>query len=207
MDRSLIWLPESNGTPWESLAAAMRNGLPVPAGYLAWRTTPERDIRSAYEDLKLREYTHFVAVRGPSHAVLNVIGPDALMHSLRRFWAESTDAPILIQRMVYALWCGKAHQDHQNLQIRANEGMLLLDPDTYLIDLATRECIGSSLQPTQRKMIRHVDGSAKVVERDDDRAPLPTKLLEKVAVMAGRAGSNIGWAIDDLDREWLLSVA
>jgi hypothetical protein len=202
-----MWLPESDGTSWELLAAAMRNGLPVPAGYLAWRTTPERDIRSAYEDLKLREYTHFVAVRGPSHAVLNVIGPDALMHSLRRFWAESPDAPSLIQRMVYAMWCGKAHQDHRNLQIRTNEGMMLLEPDTYMIDLATRECIGSSLQPKQRKMIRHVDGSAKVVERNGERAPLPTKFLDKVTDMATRAGSDIAWAIDDLEKIWLLSVA
>jgi len=85
----------------------MRNGLRVPAGYIVSQSTPEEQIRSAYEDMKIREKTHFVAVRGASHAMLNVIGPDALIHSFRRLSGESPEA-VLVQRMVHAIWCGKA---------------------------------------------------------------------------------------------------
>jgi hypothetical protein len=206
MDRLPKWLPEPDQMPWETLAAAMRNGLPVPAGYLAVQASPEHRIRAAYEELKAREYTHFVAVRGPSHAVLNVIGPDALVHTLHRFWAEAPDATVLVQRMIYAMWCGKAQTDGRHLFIRANEGMMLLDPDTYTLDPATGKCVQCVLQPKQRKMIRHVDGSAKVVERNGARTPMPAELLERIAALAARAGANVGWAIDDLDKIWLLSV-
>src|SRR5215813_366640 len=144
MDQPLKWLPDAGG-------------LPVPAGFIVFRSTPEPDIRAAYEQLKIREKTHFLAVRGPSHAVLNVIGPDALIHTLRRFWTESPGAPILIQRMIPAIWCGKAQWHRNNLRIKANEGMMLLDPDTYLVNTTTGKCTRRVLEPKQRKMIRHVD--------------------------------------------------
>jgi hypothetical protein len=55
-------------------------------------------------------------------------------------------------------------------------------------------------------MIRHVDGSAKVVEREEERTPMSDELLSKIAGLARQADTDIGWAIDDSDREWLLSV-
>src|SRR5262249_5209541 len=156
------------GTPWQGIRLAMQNGLPVPAGFIVFRSALEDEVRAAYEQLKTREKTHFVAVRGPTHAVLNVIGADQLVHTLRRFWPESSEAPVLVQRMIPSMWCGKAHWKEDNLQIEANEGMLFLDPDTYVMD-GDRRCIRQDLAPKQRRMIRHVDGSAKVVEREGDR--------------------------------------
>jgi hypothetical protein len=61
------------------------------------------------------------------------------------------------------------------------------------------------LEPKQRKMIRHVDGSTKVVEREGERTPIPAELLAKVAELAVRPNADIGWAIDDLDKVWLVS--
>lgn len=164
------------------------------------RSTPETDVRAAYEQLKIREKTHFVAVRGPTHAVLNVIGPDALIHTLRRLWSETPNAPILVQRMVHSMWCGKAQWHGRTLTISANEGMMLLDPDTYSNGVAV-------LAPKQRKMIRYVDGTAKIIEREGTREPIPAKLLEKITELATRIGSDIGWAIDDLEKIWLLAGA
>ena len=160
---SLKWLPDADGTPWEPLGTAMRAGLLVPSGYIVVRSTPEADIRAAYEQLKFREKTHFLAVRGSTRAVLNVICPDPLVHTLRRLWAESPDAPVLVQRMIHSLWCGKAQWYRKNLRIKANEGMMVLDPDSYLVNSATGKCTRRTLEPKQRKMIRHVDGSSKVV--------------------------------------------
>src|SRR5262245_22772160 len=140
MDQCLRWLPDAADTPWEPLGNAMRNGLSVPNGFIVMPTTPEQDIRAAYEDLKVREKTHFLAVRGSSHAVLNVIGPDTLIHTLRRFWAENAIAAVLVQRMVPSMWSGKAQWHRRNLRIKANEGMMMLDPDTYLVNAATRRC-------------------------------------------------------------------
>jgi hypothetical protein len=177
---------------------ANSDGLPVPPGFIVFPSTPEADIRAAYEQLKIREKVHFVAVRGPTHAVLNVIGPDALIHTLRRFWAESPDAQVLIQRMVHSMWCGKAQWHAKELTITANEGMLLLDPDTYVNGNAV-------LVPKQRKMIRHVDGTTKVIELDGHREPMPPALLTKITELATKVGSDIGWAIDDLDQVWLIS--
>jgi len=185
----------------------MLNRLPVPTGYIALGSAPEEQVRAAYEELKSREKTHFLAIRGASHAVLNVIGPDALLHALRRFLTESPDSPVLIQRMIPAMWCGKAHWHRKNLRIKANEGMMLLDPDTYLVNSLTGKCIRRTIEPKQRKMIRHVDGSSKVVEREGERSPIPSEHLSKIAELASRAGSDIGWAIDDLDKIWLISVA
>ena len=199
MDEPLKWLPETGNTVWKTLGEAFRAGLPVPAGFIARRSAPEEKIRAAYEELKVREKTHFVAVRGSTHVVLNVIGPDALVHTLRRLWLETSDAPVLVQRMIHSVWCGKTHKDGENLTIKANEGMLLLDPDTYVVNGAG-QCIRQALEPKQRKMVRHVDGSAKVVERTGPRTPMPAELLEKVA----KLGPDTGWAIDDLEKIWLI---
>src|SRR6185503_5763183 len=99
---SLMWLATATDTPWKGLAEAIGRGLPVPEGFVVSSSVPEDEIRTAYEDLKIRTRVHFVAVRGPSHSVLNVIGPDPLIHTLRRFWAESVRAVVLVQRMVPA---------------------------------------------------------------------------------------------------------
>ena len=184
----------------------MRAGLPVPAGFIVFTTTAEEEIRAAYEELKVRERTHFLAVRGVSHPVLNVIGSDALIHTLRRLRMESPDSAVLVQRMIPAMWCGKAQWHRKNLRIKANEGMMILDPDTYLVNSMTGKCTRRTLEPRQRKMIRHVDGSAKVVEREGERAPLTADQLKSVADLAVRLGRDIGWAIDDNERVWLISV-
>lgn len=206
MAESVRWLPNAEGTSWERLGNAMRAGLPVPNGYLACPSITEGDIRTAYESLKCREKTHFTAVRGSSHTVLNIIGPDPLVHTLRRMWIESTNDPVLVQRMVYSAWCGKAQWHRKNLRIKANEGLMILDPDTYLVDSATGKCIRRSFEPKQRKMIRHVDGTARVVEREGERAIMPAENLAKVTELAVLADSDISWAIDDLDKVWLLGV-
>src|ERR1041384_1278832 len=129
MDESLQWLPAADGTIWAPLGSAMRDGLSGPGGLVITPSAPEGDVRAAYEELKIRDKTHLLAVRGSSHAVLNVIGPDALIHTIRRLWAESPNTPILVQRMVHSMWCGKAHWHRgKNLRIKANEGMMTLDP-------------------------------------------------------------------------------
>jgi hypothetical protein len=207
MNEPLKWLPDGDGTPWKVLGDAMRAGLPVPAAYIAFPSTPEADIRSAYEQLKVREKTHFLAIRSSSHAVLNVIGPDRLIHTLRRLWTTSPDSPILLQRMIHAMWCGKTQRHRENLRIKANEGMMILDPDTYLVNGARGKCTRRALEPKQRKMIRHVDGSARVVEREGPRTPIPDEHLRSVVNLAVRAQADIGWAIDDLDRVWIVSAS
>src|SRR5712691_10494107 len=109
MDEPLKWLPDApcgDAAPWHALGCALRAGLPVPAGYIVVPSIPEEAIRAAYGELKIREKTHFLAVRGASHAVLNVIGPDPLIHTLRRLWTESPDSSVLIPRMIHAMWCG-----------------------------------------------------------------------------------------------------
>jgi hypothetical protein len=183
----------------------MRSGIPVPAGYIVFPSTPEADIRTAYDELKVREKTHFLAMRSSSHAMLNVIGPDPLIHTLRRLWAASPDSPLLVQRMVHAMWCGKTQRHRENLRIKANEGMMILDPDTYLVNSATGKCTRRTLEPKQRKMIRYVDGTTRVVERGGERTPMTAAHLAAIAKLAGQAGSDIAWAIDDLDRVWLVS--
>jgi hypothetical protein len=206
MDQCLRWLPDAADTPWEPLGNALRNGLSVPNGFIVMPTTPEQDIRAAYEDLKVREKTHFLAVRGPSHAVLNVIGPDTLIHTLRRFWAENAIAAVLVQRMIPAIWSGNAQWHRRNLRIKANEGMMMLDPDTYLVNAVTRRGTRRSLEPRQRKMIRHVDGSSRVVEREGERSPMPPECLAAISELASKVGADISWAIDDREKTWLISV-
>ena len=206
MDESLKWLPGIDGTAWAALGDAMRAGLPVPAGFIVCPATAEEEIRASYEALKIRERTHFLAVRGASHPVLNVIGPDALIHTLRRLWMESPGSAVLVQRMIPAMWCGRVQWHRKNLRIKANEGMMILDPDTYLVNSATGECMRRTLEPKQRKMIRHVDGTAKVVEREGERTPIPDEQLKKISDIAVRLGKDFGWAIDDNGRVWLNSV-
>ncbi len=206
MDDGLKWLPDTNEMAWEDLGSAMAAGLPVPRGFVISRCTPEETTRAAYEELRIRERVHFVAVRSATHSVTNIIGPDALVHATRRFWAETPDSPLLIQRMIHAIYCGKAHRHRDNLRIKANEGMLILDPDTYLVNSNTGELIRHVLEPKQRKMIRHVDGSAKIVERDGERMPMPATLLAKIAALSKQVGSDLAWAIDDLEKIWLISV-
>jgi hypothetical protein len=207
MNEPLKWLPDGNGTPWKALGDAMLSGLPVPAGYVVFSSTPETDIRVAYEKLKVTEKTHFLAVRSSPHAALNVIGPDPLVHSLRRLWATSPDSPILVQRMVHAMWSGKAQRHRENLRIKANEGMMVLDPDTYLVNIATGKCTRRTLELKQRKMIRYVDGTTRVVEREGERRPIPDAHLVEIAKLASLAGTDIAWAIDDRDRVWLVDVS
>jgi phosphoenolpyruvate synthase/pyruvate phosphate dikinase len=196
-----MWLAMATDTPWRTLAEAIGMGLPVPEGFLVWPRTPEAEIRTTYEELKGRTRVHFVAVRGPSHAVLNVIGPDTLIHTLRRFWAESSQAAILIQRMVPAMWCGKTQQSGR--VIKANEGLMVLDPDTYV--LADGACVEKSIEPKQRKMLRYVDGTLRTVEHEGERSLMTDAQLKKIAELAKRAQSDISWALDDQDKEWLIS--
>src|SRR2546422_1878812 len=116
MNQPLKRLQEADGTEWESLAWAVRAGLPVPNGFVAFAGTSEEEIRESYQEMMIREKTHFLAIRGPSHAVLNVIGPDQLIHTLRRFRTESPGAAVLVQRMVPAMWCGKGQWHRKNLR-------------------------------------------------------------------------------------------
>ena len=208
MDQPLKWLRDTSdgdATSWKSLGCALQAGLPVPAGYIVFPSTPVEAIRAGYEELKFREKTHFLAVRGSARTVLNVIGPDPLVHTLRRLWAEAPGAPVLVQRMIHAMWCGTVQWHRKNLRVKANEGMMVLDPDTYLVNSATRKSTRRTLEPKQRKMIRHVDGSTRVVEREGERAPMPAEHLTRIAELAVRVGADIGWAIDDVERVWLMS--
>jgi hypothetical protein len=200
-----MWLADAIDTPWHDLAEALHSGLPVPDGFVVCPKMSETEIRSLYEELKTRVKTHYVAVRGPSHAVLNVIGPDPLIHTLRRLWSESPDAPVLIQQMVPATWSGNAHWHRKNLRIKANEGMIILDPDTYLFSTETGKCIRKLIQPKQRKMLRFVDGTPRTVERHGERTLLTEDQLKSVADLAVRAQSDISWVLDDQDRPWLIT--
>jgi hypothetical protein len=201
-----MWLATAYDTPWRNLAEALARGLPVPEGFVVWPTTPESGIRATYEELKVRTHSHFVAVRGPSHSVLNVIGSDVLIHALRRLWSESEDAAVLIQQMVSATWCGTAQRDGNDLRIRANQGMMILDPDTYIFDAQNEMCLRRMIEPSQRKMIRYVDGTSRTVQRNEERPPMTDDQLKAVAALAVRADGIIKWALDDQDRPWLLSV-
>jgi hypothetical protein len=136
-----------------------------------------------------------------------VIGPDTLIHTLRRFWAENASEPVLIQRMVHSMWCGKAQWHRRNLRIKANEGMMVLDPDTYLMNAETGKCTRRTLEPKQRKMIRHVDGSSRVVAREGERSAMASEQLAAITELASKAGTDISWAIDDLEKVWLISTA
>ncbi len=214
MDHALHWLPDLTkdvtGVPWSPLGDALRSGLPVPNGFAAGPGVPEESVRAAYETLKIRERTHFVAVRGPSHAVLDTIGSDPLIHTMRRLRLEAPDATLLVQRMVHSAWCGKAGWDGETaqrvLRITANEGMLVHDPDVYLFNAATCECTAKTIQQKQRKTIRRVDGISKTIEVQGERMALDSVHLKRIAELVDRVGSGIGWALDDNSRLWLISI-
>jgi hypothetical protein len=104
--------------------------------------------------------------------------------------------------MVPAVWCGKAQKD--GTVIRANEGIAFLDPDTYILDNGV--CLRRSIEPKQRKMLRYVDGTTRTVERDGERSLLTDDQLKKIVDLAIKAAADISWALDDQDREWLLTV-
>src|SRR5262249_48411604 len=158
-----------------------------------------------YEDLKIRERSHFVAIRGATHPILNIIGPDRLIHTIHRLRMESPDAPLLIQRMIHSTWCGKAESDESNIRINVNEGMMILDPDIYVVNNAG-ECTRQTLQPKQRKMIRHVDGSAKVIQREGEREPIATEYLKRIVEVEIRVGRDVGWSMDDNERLGLIGL-
>jgi len=84
--------------------------------------------------------------------------------------------------------------------------MMILDPDTYLFNTASGKCTRQTLAPKQRKLIRYVDGTTRVVEREMGRTPMSAEHLKQVADLALRAKTDIGWAIDDADRVWLISA-
>lgn len=205
--QNIHWLQNIDSGPWAGLAEAARCGLPVPTGFVVEPNTPERAIRDAYEELKRSERTHFVALRSPSHALLDVLGNDMVIHSLRRLWSETTNAPVLVQRMVNSEWCGKASRTGKGLllRIKANEGQQMLDPDAYLFNMASGKCTRRTLQKSQRKMIRRVDGTSRVMQSDGRHTPLNADQLEAIAKLAERAQADITWAFDDR-QVWLLGT-
>jgi phosphoenolpyruvate synthase/pyruvate phosphate dikinase len=200
-----MWLATAVDSPWATLTEAIQAGLPVPDGFVVCPNTPEENVRELYEQLKVRTRIHFVAVRGPEHSVLNIIGSDAVVHTLRRLWSESPKASILIQRMVPSQWCGRAQWQGRNLQIEANEGLMILDPDTYLFDTEENNCVQKTIESAQRKVLRYVDGSLRTIKREGDRTALSEVQLQSIAMLASRAKSNISWCLDDQDNAWLIS--
>ena len=181
----------------------MRAGLPVPGGFVIAPRADEKAIRGAYDDLKIREHTHYVAVRSSSESLIDVIGNDHLIHTLHRFRAEAPDAEVLIQRMVNAAWSGKAAWEGKNLRIRASEGLRRLDPDMYLFNTSTHKCTRRTLYQRPRKVFRGVDGTTRTMEIIGERRPLETKYVEEVAELAKRSESDVTWVLDDR-RVWLI---
>jgi hypothetical protein len=203
MSEQILWLKDVQSGHWLALGAALRAGLPVPSGFLALHDTPEKAIRRAYEDLKLNEYTHYLAVRSPSHALIDVIGTDQIIHTLRRLWMELPGAEVLVQAMVNSTWCGTAAWEGKNLRIRAAEGLQCLDSDMYLFNTTTRKCTRRTLYQRPRKVFRAVDGTTRTMEIIGERRPLEPKYLEAIAVLAERAESDVTWVLDDR-RVWLI---
>jgi hypothetical protein len=56
-------------------------------------------------------------------------------------------------------------------------------------------------------MIRHVDGSSRVVAREGERSPMQAEHLSAITELASKVGADISWAIDDLEKVWLISTA
>jgi hypothetical protein len=191
--------------PWTLLGEAFRAGLAIPNGFVLKPGADEAEIRSRYDDLKTREHTHYMAVRSAVNAMLDVIGSDALIHTLRRMWAEFPQTSILVQCMINASWCGKASWEGKNLRVRASEGLRCLDPDSYLFNTAINKCTRRTLYQHPRKVFRAVDGRTRTMEITGERHPLETKYLEAIAELATRAAGDITWALDDR-RAWLLGT-
>lgn len=206
MAERIRWLSDVDDGHWSRLGAAARLSLPVPRGFVATSRTPEENIRTAYDELKVREHTHYVAIRTPAHAVIEIIGNDAVIHVLGRVWSEVSAGEVLVQSMVNASWCGKAVWEGKNLRIRASEGLQCLDPDMYLLNASTGRCTRRTLYQRPRKVFRGVDGTTRTMEVLAERHPMNSADLESVLALAGKAETSITWALDDR-RVWLLSVA
>ena len=132
-------------------------------------------------------------------------GPDPLIHTARRFWTESPDAPLLIQRMVHSSWCGKAQRRQDELRITANEGMMVFDPDTYIFKDSNEGYIERQIRSSQRRLIRHVDGSARTVEvRDEIRIDRGSIEEDRGSGRTLRERYRLGARRSD--RIWLISV-
>jgi len=204
MAEHIQWLREVRDGYWARLGRALAAGIAVPDGFVVTKRTDEHDIRSAYDELKTREHTHYMAVRSPSHAVLDVIGNDALIHTLERLWTESPEAEALVQCMINARWCGKVTWEGKNLRIRAAEGLMCLDPDSYLFNTVSRKCTRRTLYQRPRKVFRGVDGKTRRMEITGERRPLEVKYLEAVAELASREERDVIWVLDDR-RVWLIN--
>ena len=206
MVEQMQWLQDVKDGRWARLAAALTAGLPVPTGFVVAPACPETDVRAAYEKLKILEHTHFVAVRGPAHAVIEVIGNDRVIHTLRAVSSESAEAEILVQTMVNSSWCGKAIWEGNDLRIQASAGLRCLDPDTYVVNTTTLQCAPIELHESPRKVFRAVDGSTRTMQIQRNRPYLEPSAMESIAILARRADSNITWALDDR-KVWLISAA
>ena len=198
------WMPNVESLRWQRLGQLANCGLRVPSGFVVEPRCPESMIRAAYGELKIREYTHYVAVRGPQHSVIEVIGNDRLVHTINAVWGQTPDAEILVQAMINSTWCGKVCREEQNLRIQASAGLLCLDPDIYLLGPAG-ECIEQTLFRKPRKVFRGVDGTTKRMEVQDERVPLEPVYLAAIAEIAKQAEADISWSLDDRDL-WLISL-
>ena len=205
MTGQIQWLPDIRNGRWARLAAALQSGLPVPAGFVVTEDCREGAIRDAYNDLTARAHTHYVAVRGPTHAVIEILGNDRVVHALRAMWTESAAAQILVQSMINAEWCGKASCESPHVRIHASAGLLCLDPDVYVFDALSKECTERILHERPRRAFRGVDGTTRTMQIQGERRPFEAKYLKQVAELAERAASRITWALDDR-RLWLLST-
>jgi hypothetical protein len=183
----------------------MQAGAPVPDGFVVEPGMAENDVRTAYEELKMRQFTHFVAVRGPENAVLDVVGTDPVIYKLRGMRSEWPKAPILIQTMVNGNWCGQATWEGTNLIVRASEGLRNLDPDIYVFDTVTNECENCTMHSHPRKVFRAVDGRTRTMELTGERQPLDGASLQAIAEIAKNSPTGISWALDHRGA-WLISV-
>jgi hypothetical protein len=198
------WMPNIESSRWRRLAELANCEIPVPYGFEVKPRCPESMIRAAYGELKTREHTHFVAVRGPQHSVIEVIGSDRLVHTINAVWAQDPEAGILVQAMVNSTWCGKAWCEDKNFRIHASAGLLCLDPDIYLMGPAG-DCLKQTMFPKPRKVFRGVDGTTKRMEIHGERVSLDTEYLAAIGELARRAGGEITWSVDDRGL-WLISL-
>jgi len=205
MTGQILSLRDIFNGPWAGLGTALREGLPVPRGFVVPPGAKESDIREAYDDLKILEHTHYVAVRAPARVEIEVIGNDQVIYSLRRIRDEFADADVLVQSMVNAGWCGKASWEGKNIRIRASEGLQCLDPDMYLFNPASGKCTRRTLYQRPRKVFRGVDGTTKTMEIVGERRPLELKYVQAVADLAKQTKTEITWALDHR-RVWLIST-
>jgi hypothetical protein len=205
MAEQMLWLGKVQEGPWAALGQAIRAGAPVPDGFIVEPNTPESEVRTAYDELKLRQFTHFVAMRGPQNAALDVVGTDPVIYKLRAMRSEWPEAPILIQAMVNGNWCGQATWEGTNLVVRASEGLRNLDPDIYVFDTVTNECESRTIHPHPRKVFRAIDGRTRTMEVAGERQPLDIGSLKAIAEVAKNSPGGISWCLDDRGA-WVISV-